>query len=42
MCTPVVPVIPALRKLRQEGYSKFEVTQVNLDENMKFSVRGKK
>lgn len=41
MCTPVVPVIPALRKLRQEAYSEFEVTQVNLDENMKFSVRGK-
>lgn len=29
------------QKLRQEAYSEFEVTQVNLDENMKFSVRGK-
>lgn len=26
------------QKLRQEAYSEFEVTQVNLDENMKFSV----
>lgn len=35
MCTPA---IPALRKLRQEDYSEFEVSQANLDENMKSSV----